>query len=141
MRGRFRERAPEWITSIGMLWWGLVTLFMPELFAQPFFYPLSVFMDQPFWGILCSLSGFGGVVALTINGLWRPTAHLRAITAILRITIWSSLLLASLTTIGRQLGVPTFAMLMVLDTFALWWAAGDAKLADDIAKKRITNGS
>lgn len=142
LRGKFRERAPEWITSIGMLWWGVITLMIPGLFNQPFFYPLSLFMSQPFWGITASLVGFGAAISLLINGVWRPTAHIRAIFAILKITVWASLLLASLTTAGRTLGVPTFAMLMSLDILSLWWAAGDARLADDIAKKkRVKNGT
>lgn len=141
LRGRFRERAPEWVTTIGMLWWGFVALLMPQLFNQPYFYPLNLIMAQPFWAIVTILVGMGGIMALTINGLWRPSGHIRAIFAICRVTIWSTLLVASLTTAGRQLGVPTFAMLMTLDTFALWWASGDAKLADEIAKKRKEHGS
>ena len=141
-RGRFRERAPEWITSIGMVWWGIIALMLPDLFNQPFFYPLSLFMAQPFWGLLTTGIGIGSVISLLVNGVWRPTAHIRAIFSILKITIWASLLLASLSTDGRQLGVPTFAMLMTFDTLALWWAAGDARLADDLAKKtRKQNGA
>jgi hypothetical protein len=139
-RGKFRERFPEWVTSFGMLFWGLVTLSLPELFDQPYFYPLSLFMSQPFWGVLSTFTGLLGIGALLVNGLWRPTAHFRAISAILRITVWSSLLMASATTDGRVLGVPTFLMLVILDIAALWWAAGDAKLADQLAKKVRANG-
>lgn len=135
LRGKFRERAPELVTSIGMLWWGMITMVVPDLFDQPFFYPLSLFMAQPFWGIMASTIGLLSFISLAINGLWRPTAHLRAICSIFKVAVWSTLLLASLTTEGRILGVPTFAMLVSLDLLALWWAAGDARLADDIAAK------
>lgn len=135
LRGRFRERFPEYTTTLGVLWWGCVTLMFPKLFDQDFFYPLSLFMSQPFWGAASIIIGLGGFIALLVNGMWRPTAHIRACFAVLRITIWSSLLLASLTTEGRLLGVPTFSMIMALDIFALWWAAGDAKLADEVAKR------
>jgi hypothetical protein len=144
LRGKFRERAPEWVTSFGILWWGLIVFTIPGLFeASNFYYPLSLIMNQFFWGITASVVGFGSIASLLINGVWRPTAHLRAIFSILKITIWASLLLAALSTDGRILGVPTFSMLLSLDIMALWWAAGDARLADDIAakKKKITNGT
>lgn len=133
-RGRFRERAPEWVLSIGLLWWGILTLAIPGLFNQEFFYPLSVFMAQPFWGIFSIAVGGTRLTALLVNGFWKSTAHLRAVTAIFSMSIWASLLLAAATTEGRALSVPTFMMLMALDILALWWAAGDAKLADVKAK-------
>lgn len=133
-RGRFRQRAPEWILAIGMLWWGLLTLAVPSLFEREFYYPLDLLMSQPFWGVAATMVGTIRLIALFINGLWRPTAHFRAITAIFSIFLWTSLLLASLST-GAVLGVPTFSMLLALDTMALWWAAGDARLADEVAKK------
>jgi hypothetical protein len=140
-RGKFRERFPEWVTSIGMLWWGLVAFIIPELFNQPYFYPLSLFMSQPYWALTSIFIGTLGCIALLINGIWRPTSHFRAIVSVLKIGVWTTLLLASATTPGRQLGIPTFAMLMAFDTAALWWAAGDARLAYDLAKKtKVLNG-
>lgn len=134
-RARFRQRAPEWILSVGMIWWGIITLSIPGLFGgQPVYYPLELFMSQPFWGILAITIGASRCISLFVNGLWRPTAHLRAITALFSIFIWSSLLLASMAEPSRVLGIPTFSMLLALDILALWWAAGDARLADDIAK-------
>lgn len=140
-RGKVRERFPEWVTSIGMLWWGLVALFLPALFNQPYFYPLSIFMSQPYWALTSIAIGAGGIVSLVVNGIWRPTAHLRAIFSVFKIGIWTTLLLASATTPGRQLGVPTFGMLMALDIAALWWAAGDARLSDDLARSKVINGT
>jgi hypothetical protein len=141
-RGRFRERFPEWVTSIGIFWWGMVALLIPKLFHQPYFFPLNLLMTQPFWGLAATLIGFGACVSLLINGVWRPTAHIRAIFSVLKITLWSTLLVASAASPGRELGIPTFAMLVALDIGALWWAAGDARLADDLAKnkKQVANG-
>ena len=135
-RGKFRERFPEWVTSAGMLWWGLVALVLPQLFNQDYFYPLNLIMAQPFWGFAASIVGIVSIFSLLVNGLFRPTAHFRAICSVLKIGMWTTLFLASATSPGRQLGIPTFAMLMAFDTAALWWAAGDARLADDLAKKK-----
>lgn len=136
-RGKTRERFPEWVTSIGIFWWGVVAFLLPGLFeSQIYFYPLSVIMAQPFWAIAAIFTGIVGFISLMINGIWRPTAHMRAISSILKITLWTTLMLAAASTDGRQLGVPTFGMLMSLDIMALWWAAGDARLADDLAKKQ-----
>jgi hypothetical protein len=135
-RGRFRERATEWVLGFGMMFWGLVTLASPELFNQQYFYPLSLIMTQPLWGVLSLLVGSIRLISLAINGLWRPTAHFRAIASILSILVWFSLLLASMGVPERALGIPTFAMLVSLDIFSLWWAAGDARVADELVKKR-----
>lgn len=142
-RGKFRERFPEWVTSIGMLWWGIVALLIPELFQQAYFFPLNILMAQPFWALAAMVIGAGSIISLLVNGVWRPTAHFRALCSVLKIGIWTTLLLASATAPGRQLGIPTFGMLMAFDIAALWWAAGDARLADDLAKKnkQVTNGS
>ena len=141
-RGKFRQRFPEWVTSVGMLWWGLVALFIPALFNQPYFYPLNILMAQPYWGLASIFIGLAGVTSLLINGVWRPTAHLRALCSVLKIGIWATLLLASATSPGRQLGIPTFGMLISLDIAALWWAAGDARVADDLARKhKVSNGT
>jgi len=141
-RGKFRERFPEWVTSIGMFWWGLVALIFPELFKQTYFFPLSLFMAQPYWALATITVGIASISSLLINGIFRPTAHFRALCSVLKIGVWTTLLLASATTAGRQLGIPTFGMLMALDIAALWWASGDARLADDLAKKnkQVTNG-
>ena len=110
----------------------------PDLFSVAAIYaPLLSIMTQEFWaGLTISIGAFR-LVALAINGLWRPTAHFRAIGAAIGTIVWGSLL--SITIIdseARAPGISIFSMLLVLEFMSLWFAAGDAKLVDQAAKSK-----
>jgi hypothetical protein len=139
----FRERCPEWILAIGLMVWGLMIATHPSLFSTSFYQPLVSVMSQASWATITILIGLIRLIALTINGVWRPTAHLRAAGAVGGILIWSSLFIISvLNSYARAPGIGTYGMLLAFDFFALWWAAGDAKLVDEIAKRqRELNGN
>lgn len=131
-----RERAPEWILSVGMVVIGVMILGTPGLFENNAYYsPLLAIASQKSWAIFEIVVGLFRLVSLGINGLWRPTAHFRAIGAVGGVTVWGSLFVISvLNTAARAPGIGTFGMLLAFDLMALWWAAGDAKIADQVAK-------
>lgn len=132
----FRERMPEWVLSVGMFLWGLMTLFSPGIFqAKAFFHPLLVFMGQPEWGVLALLIGLIRFGFLIINGAFRPSAHIRAIGCVLGSALWTALLMAALNLESLTPTTAIFAMLLFLDLISLWFTAGDAKRADLLAKK------
>lgn len=134
----FRERAPEWILSIGLLIWGVSLALHPGLFeAVGYYRPLLNIMSQQGWVVATMGIALFRLISLSINGLWRPTTHMRAIGAIGGVTIWSSLFIISLLNQNaRATGVGTFGMLLAFDFLALWWAAGDAKVVDQLARKQ-----
>lgn len=139
----FRDRAPEWVLSAGLLLWGIMIALTPDLFSIAKIYtPLLALLSQQTWAILTICVGALRLVSLTINGLWRPTAHFRAMGAAAGSVLWGSLLSISvLDSAARAPGISIFSMLMVLEFMALWFAAGDAKLADQAAKsKKESNG-
>lgn len=135
----FRERAPEWATSFGMLLWGLMTLASsPSLFhIQSFFHPLLLIMAQPAWGLLAAIAGTVRLVFLIINGAWRPSAHIRALGCVLGSMLWGSLLVASLSLPWLTPTIASYVTLLALDLLSLWFSAGDAKLADLTAKGKL----
>lgn len=134
----FRERAPEWVQATGMLAWGLLTLTSTGLFMdQPFFHPLLLLMSQVSWGIMALVVGVVRLAFLVINGAWRPSAHIRAVGCVLGSMLWGSLFLCAL---GLDWTTPTtalYAVLLSLDLLSLWFAAGDAKLADLSARGKL----
>lgn len=133
----FRERAPEWILAIGLLAWGIAIAANPTLFTTTTFEALLNIMPQENWAFVTIFIGILRLVALIINGAWRPTAHFRALGAVGGVTIWASLFIISLINVGdRAPGIATYGMLLTFDFLALWWAAGDAKLVDELAKSK-----
>jgi len=135
----FRERMSEWVQAPGMIGWGLATLLSPDLFqVQPNFAPLTLFMSQPSWGAAVMLVGIVRLIFLVINGAWRPSAHIRAIGCALGAILWGALLVGSLSLGWLSPTICIYTMLLVLDAISLWFAAGDAKLADLSAKGKLT---
>ncbi len=127
----FRERAPEWALSAGMIGWGMLTLASPNLFSDKAFWaPLLAIASQSAWGIAVTTVGFIRLAFLVINGAWRPSAHIRAIGCVFGVMLWGSLFISIL---SMEWVTPTSAIygaLIGLDLLSLWFAAGDAKLAD-----------
>ena len=135
----FRDRIIEWGLSLSLIIWGIVCLAQPGIFNEhPAFIPLLQLVSQAAWGIIAIVTGFIRIVFLTINGAWRPSAHIRAIGCVLGIVIWGSILLATFSLIPYVAPMSVmYGMALVFDTFALWFASEDAKLSDICARKRV----
>lgn len=134
----FRERMPEWIQATGMLLWGLLCLGNPGLFeSREFYFPLMLIMPQLAWGAIATLTGIARLVFLVINGAWRPSAHIRAIGCAFGTMLWGSLLVSALSLEWVSTAVAVYLMLTITDILSLWFAAGDAKLADLSARGKL----
>jgi hypothetical protein len=131
----FRERFPEWVLSIGLTLWGITLFVTPNLFIEYDIYrPLLSFASQKVWAYLTMCIGLFRLTALVINGVWKPTSHLRALGAVGGVTIWASLVIISVLSVTEPIpAISVYGMLLAFDTMALWWAAGDAKKADIMA--------
>jgi len=135
----FRERMSEWVQAPGMIGWGLATILSKNLFInQEFFHPLLLIMSQGSWGIAIMLTGIIRLIFLVINGAWRPSAHIRAVGCGLGSILWGSLLISALSLGWMTPTASIYAMLLMLDAISLWFAAGDAKLADLSARGKLT---
>jgi hypothetical protein len=134
----FRQRMPEWVQSTGMLLWGLMTLASTNLFIRmEYFHPLLLLMDQVTWGTVAATVGTIRLIFLIINGAWRPSAHIRAIGCASGALLWGSLLISALSLPWLTPTAGIYAMLVILDLISLWFAAGDAKLADLSVRGKI----
>lgn len=132
----FRERAPEWILSTAILAWGMIVFISTDLFFnQEFYHPLLLITSQLNWAIFGIVVGSVRLIFLVINGAWRPSAHIRAIGCLAGCMLWGALLISvlSLNWLAPASGI--YASLLSLDLLSMWFAAGDAKLADLSAKK------
>jgi hypothetical protein len=132
----FRERLPEWISSITLLMWGLMVLFEPAtLWHRDFFEAMATIASQTIWGLVATTVAIVKLLSLTVNGAWRPTAHFRAIGAFSSIMIWATLLISFVALTWNPPTIALIAGVLLTDLFALWFAAGDAKLADVRARE------
>ncbi len=136
-RDTFRERMPEWITSLAMLIWGLIVLSQGEnLWSREFYSVLSTIGTQASWGWLTTIVGALRLVALTINGAWRPTGHIRAFGALVGSVVWSALIIGYMIMDWSPPAIATQSAMLLLDISAIWFAAGDAKVADIFANNK-----
>lgn len=134
----FRERLPEWATSTALFFWGLIVYSQDNsLWTREFFSVLAEIGDQKTWGIIAMAVGSMRIIALGINGLWRPTAHIRAIGALIGSVIWTAIILGYLGLNWVPPALATQTVFLALDLTSLWYAAGDAKMADILAGKSI----
>lgn len=130
-KNTFRERLPEWISALALIVWGLLVLSeVPELWNKQYFSVLSRIATQNTWGLTAVIIGIIRLIALGINGAWRPTAHFRAIGAVLGATLWSTVLISYTALDWNPPSMALKGAMIVLDIAAIWYAAGDAKLAD-----------
>ena len=107
---------------------------------QHFFSPLLLIMPQLDWAILAIAVGVLRLIFLFINGAWRPSAHFRMLGCLLAIFIWGTLLISSLNLVFMIPVTATYSMILALELTSLWFAAGDAKIADLLAKSEIGYG-
>lgn len=134
----FRERMPEWVQSVCMVLWGFTTIAAMGLFeANSFFAPLLLLMGQQAWGVFAIVVGTVRLSFLVINGAWRPSAHIRAIGCVFGCLLWGSLFVSALSLPWITPAVATYGTMLAFDLFSLWFAAGDAKLADLSARGEI----
>lgn len=144
-KDRFRERLPEWISSIALMFWGVILLGeAPELWDREYFSVLSHIATQKIWSFACILVGTIRVISLAINGAWRPTAHLRALGAGLGAILWAAILVSYMGLPWNPPSMSLYAAMIFTDVVALWFAAGDAKLSDIKAyrdKEVVKNGN
>ena len=138
----FRERASEWALSLTILGYGLITFSEKGTFVgKPFFAPLLRLMDQEHWAWTLITIGLIRFIFLVVNGAWRPSAHIRALGCAMGAMVWGSFFVSAF---GLDYVTPTlciYGMLVGLDLLSLWFAAGDAKMADSYAKRHIATGA
>lgn len=133
----FRYRSSEWLLAVALAGWGWVTLISQGLFEhQESFHPMLLLMSQQAWGVLGLTIGLFRLLFLFINGAWRPSAHLRALGCTFGCLTWGMLLISTFTAPAIIPTAVLYVIFLSLDFLSLWFAAGDAKLADLEARER-----
>lgn len=122
----FRNRKTEWLLSGTMLLWGLFILLSCPV-ATLSHVGLMPIMSVTSWGVLALITGIIRLIFLTINGAWRPSAHIRLIGSVIGCAFWSAIIISA---DWLSPNIVLYASLLIMDMLSLWFIAEDAKLAD-----------
>lgn len=144
LRETFPARASEWALATMLFGWAVVLSSNPDLFSETrSFAGLAQFADQKVWAWMCLFAGGGRLMFLAINGAWRRTPHLRALTALITCFFWFQITAGLLWAESSSTGLAIYPVLFFLDAFNVIRAMGDAGSADRIHRQQeqALNGS
>lgn len=130
-RETFPTRASEWALGTMLTLWGIILTSNTDLFDDsPSLYKLGEFAPQSTWALLCLIAGVGRLAMLAVNGSWRRSPHLRAVSAFISCFFWFKIShgLVEAGTFGTGLAV--YPVLFLLDVYNTIRAAGDSGTAD-----------
>lgn len=131
----FPIRVTEWLLAGIMLSWAIACWNLaPADWADPIYAGLSRFAAQNTWAFYAFWIGVIRLAALTINGAWRPSPHLRAAGAFLACFMWLQISLGMFTAEIRAVGVAIYPWLLLADIYNVFRASHDARLSDDRAR-------
>lgn len=132
-----RRRSAEWIVSVALLLWGIIVTLTPGLFGQGNYINMENIAPQWIWGGGAMVVAIFRLFLLTINGWWKPSAHLRALGSLLSLLGWSAIIICYVTLPTWIPNVATIGALAVIDLTSLWYAAEDAALVDKPANETV----
>lgn len=131
----FPIRVTEWLLAGIMFSWSIACWNLaPTDWASPLYSGLSRLAAQNTWAFLAFWIGVARLVALTINGAWRPSPHLRAAGAFLACFMWLQISLGMMIADVRATGVAIYPWLLLADIYNVFRASHDARLSDDRAR-------
>lgn len=139
-RDTFRERMPEWGTSVAQTIWGLIVLQPQPLFNRPFFAPLARIAPEEAWGWASFLIGLMSLVVLFINGAWWRTPLFRQFGCGFRIALWGGLCWGALSVEWGSPAIAYLSLLFIMDTVSLSFAASDGRRAVEKRKGALGYG-
>ncbi len=136
MRDHFAEaffpRRSEWAGGALLMLAGVVLSANPELMArsqtQAFVLMQAIFRQET-WADLLLACGTIRLAILMINGLWRRSPHMRALSAMLSCFFWMHIALSSYASFG--LAFAAYTVFLGLEFSNIIVASRDARTVDD----------
>jgi len=130
-RETFPGRASEWALAIVILNWSLVLALNTDLFASSASYrALAGVMTQHSWLWLCFCIGTVRLMVLGINGAWRRSPHLRALSAFVSCFVWFQISVGLFQAGTGGTGLAVYPVLLLLDSYNVIRAMGEAGISD-----------
>lgn len=139
----FPRRVTEWasattVASLGILISaGTMHGFLTPLAAGELYLGgLARVAPLAIWGPLLILLGLWRLSALAINGAWRPTPHMRALTAALSGLVYLQLIIGVVAAAGPILALAMLPPLLGAEIYVSMRASEEAREADEVAARR-----
>jgi hypothetical protein len=130
----FPIRVTEWLLAGIMFSWSIVCWNLSAHdWSSPIYSGLSRLAEQNTWAFFAFWIGAMRIAALTINGAWRPSPHLRAVGAFLACFMWLQISLGLMTSDIKATGLAVFPWLLLADIYNVFRASHDARISDDRA--------
>jgi hypothetical protein len=108
----FDVRFPEWLGAAALIGWGINLMVTPVSWTNPEAWSLMLsIMPEDTWGLVCTLSGWFWLLALTINGTFATTAYsryspnVRGTCALISASIWFLVLMSVLSANSSGRGI------------------------------------
>lgn len=131
----FPLRIAEWLMSAVLISWGVILGLNSTVFAiSPVMGELAHNAPQGYWAVGMLALGLVRFVMLVVNGAWRASPHLRAAGAFLTCFVWLQISFALARTGIPNVGLAVYPWFLLLDTYNVFRAMSDARVADDRAK-------
>ena len=137
----FPIRVTEWLLAGIMLSWSIACWNLrPADWHSPLYAGLTRIADNDTWAFFAFWIGVIRLAALTINGAWRPSPHLRAAGAFLACFMWLQIALGIFTSAVSSVSIAIYPWLLLADIYNVFRASHDARLSDDRAKAAQSRG-
>jgi hypothetical protein len=132
----FPIRVMEWLLagimlSLSLFYWQLT----PAEWSHPIYSGLARLAESNTWAFFAFWIGAMRLGALTINGAWRPSPHLRTIGAFLACFMWLQISLGVMTADVKAAELAIFPWLLLADIYNVFRASSDARVSDDRARQ------
>lgn len=126
----FPSRVLEWILAFILFSWGLMLLRPDATFASsPSYIGLERIASEDTWGWFCAIAGLLRLVALCINGFWKPTYHIRAATSFLSNFFWLQITLGFIASGNANTGLAVYPWLLLADIICTYRTARDYSIS------------
>lgn len=128
-------RLSEWGLGLILLLWGAILVSPDDTFSRPAFTIMARVASENVWGVVLTALGVTRIVVLLINGAWRRSPHLRAVTAFLSCFVWVQITLSIWGSGIFATALAVYPVLLLMDIYVVMRAAGEARLSDDEASR------
>lgn len=127
----FDVRLSEWGLALVMLLVGSILLGPDELFSRPSFDLLARVASEDVWGWGTLAIGASRLVVLLINGAWRRSPHMRALTAFASVFVWTQFSLSLMASAQFTTGLAVYPVFVLMDIYIVFRAAIEARMSDE----------
>lgn len=142
-KAHFQHRVGEWFMGGISASLGVYLLLNPSAYAvNPSFTEFRNHITQPVLGWACLLVGVLRLSVLLINGLWRPSPHLRAVCAWAGVFFWLYMCFGITYSPDPAVSLVVWPWLIILELTSTFNAMTDARISDLKARqvKRMVEG-